>query len=338
MMIKQLPNYYSVLAVNLFESNQDTIKYAYKKATAKYHPKTYVGDDIKQRLIEVNEAYLVLSDNYTKMLYDATLTLDTEISEDLSKLIGEKHQKAESFINSYFSGIQKKKNDVTACAIGCGIFLFFALGSMVKTCLRAVNEEESVSIVEVDPFIAPTSWNTYKIKNSFCLSVPPTLELRSDYDKYTRFLKEHDYFVSNAEVVFQQKDLSDMSNDAMDTYCRILVNRDYLGDGEANHYYESPMLTSEDYETLKDIADAEVVQWVYSVPPAYSWIDINGTKAIDISYIRDGVHGDVVCHIYLLFNYDELVKIVTAYRKSDESIWEYSVSQIIKSFKWDKLK
>jgi hypothetical protein len=78
--------------------------------------------------------------------------------------------------------------------------------------------------------------------------------------------------------------------------------------------------------------------WTYASTPTYKWININGTKGIDISYSRNGVEGVVICHIYLFFNYDELAKIVTAYRKVDEDRWKQDVDNIIKTFEWNTLK
>lgn len=335
-----LKNYYSILRLDFFESNQDTIKKAYQKATEEHHPKTYIGDDIKEQLTDINEAFLMLSNTERKSLYDKALSASGLVDTDkLDEFISDSNSKAKKFVDSYFSGTQKKKRKgCTAGAIVCAIFLFAALGGIIRNCARAVYENTPASVTEIQQFEAPSSWTQYTIDNSFSLSIPPSLELRSDFDTYTEFLSQHHLALSNADAVFQQKDLSNMNQDALDTYCRVLASRAYIGADEVEHYYESPKLQSADMSELREIADAEIEPWTYVSTPTYKWIDINGTKGIDTSYTRNGEKGTVICHIYLFFNYDELVKIVTAYRKVDEDKWKNEIDNVIKTFKWVTLK
>lgn len=108
----------------------------------------------------------------------------------------------------------------------------------------------------------------------------------------------------------------------------------YVGADNVEHHSESPQLTTEDYAELRSIADAELGPWSYITTPKYEWISINGTKGIDISYSRQGIEGEVICHIYLFFNYDEFVKIITSYRKVDEQTWKRDIEDVVKTFKW----
>lgn len=332
-------NYYSILGLDMFESNPDAIKNAYRKATEEYHPKNYDGYNIKEKLTDINEAFLTLSNPSSKQLYDRVLTnQDRADIINLEKLISDSNDKASTFIESYFSTQKNNKKRSTVIAIIAALCIFAVFIQFIKGCAQSTYDNDSEVVTSMSEFSAPASWTQYTIDNSFSLSIPPSMELRSDFDTYTRFLESRNLSVCNADALFQQKDLANFSPDALETYCRIIASRAYVGAGEATRYNKSPKLDSVDYSQLRDIADAEIEQWTYVSTPSYKWININGTKAIDISYSRNGLKGPVICHIYLLANYDEVVKIVTAYRKIDEDKWQNEIDNVIKTFKWNKLK
>lgn len=119
---------------------------------------------------------------------------------------------------------KKKRVWGIICAI---LLLMFTIGSIGKACNDVIQEQlyyENNNVKELAIFIPPTDWSKYEIGHAFTLSVPPTLELRSEYDKYTEFLNDHFYKISNADAVFQQKDLGQMSEESFNTYCRIMCN------------------------------------------------------------------------------------------------------------------
>lgn len=336
-----IKNYYSILGLNSFESNQNAIKSAYNKETAKFHPQSYSGEDLVDRLVEINEAFLILSDENVKPIYDKALSGNLDINKGyLNSVIQDKREKAKKFISSFFNGTQKRKVSLwkriwkTIGIIFLCLFVLGSIGRIVATCTQQNYSNEDADAVNLGTFIPPSNWNYYKIDGSFSLSVPPTLELRSEYDKYTQFLSAHQLEVSNAGVVFQQKELGNMSSEAMSTYCRIMAERYYVGTDYVERYNESPKLTTEDFKILRDLADAELPPWKYINQPSYRWVKANGYNAIEISYTRDGANGEVVCHIYLFCNYTEMVKIITSYRKVDEETWKKDINDVIKTFKW----
>lgn len=223
--------------------------------------------------------------------------------------------------------------------IFCAISIIIVLGLIVQK----LHQNTLDKATKIEHFSIPETWTTYIIDNSFSLSIPPTMELRSDFDRYSHTLSDLGigYACSSADAVFQQKNLSDMSDEALNTYCRVLAMRIPSEDNDEPtlHHYESPKLQPSDYADLREIADAEVEPYSsYANYPEYDWIDIDGTKGIKIYYIRTGAKGDVICNIYLFFNYDDCAKIVTAYRKKDEQIWRNEIDNVIKTFKWNNPK
>ena len=87
---------------------------------------------------------------------------------------------------------------------------------------------------------------------------------------------------------------------------------------------------------LYDIVSAELApDQEFVMSPLFKWIDVNGQKAIEIKYKRTGNKGDTTnCTMYLLFNYDELVKMIVAYRERESDLWASDMNKIIKTFRW----
>lgn len=338
-----LKDYYRVLQLGIFESNQNTIKQAYLAETAKYRDAALKEVNLRENLIEINEAFLVLDDVESKHVYDNCLRDDKLPDEDFNKIIKSKHDKAVSFIQSYYSRKSRKKKSIWK-VIGT-VFLVMVLigniGKIMHSCMKASVSETIIphsSSKSVGSILPPSDWKYYEIARAFSISIPPTLELRTEDDSYSQYVNENHLIISYADAVFQQAGLSDMDDKALKGYCRIIASVYYVEEDNAEHYTESPSLTKEDCGALREIADNELDSWSYIKEPQYEWIDINGTKGIDISYSRNGVEGEVLCHIYLFQNYDEIAKIVTAYRKKDNQIWGNDIDNVVRTFKWSNPK
>lgn len=328
-----MKNYYSILGLSSFEDSQDVILGKYKEVTTRL--RTHVLDkDMSQQLIDVNEAFLVLSDKELKNKYDYALSSNSD-NEELLSLIAKKREKAEDFINNKLSNAPKKRKKNKWPAIICSFFLLSALGTISRTCSQAYVQEKSSHAEVVNSFSAPSDWNEYKIDNAFFLSVPNTMELRNDYDDYTQWMSNNLGVLSSADAVFQQKELSSMTEDAYNTYARVLIQHFSFSPGEVEHHYESPGLVSEDYRNLREMVDEEIKPYTYIDRPTWRWIDINGTKAIEGSYRRNGDDGPVKCKFYLLSNYSEMAKIIVTFREKDGDRWASDLDNVIKTFKWE---
>lgn len=331
--------YYDILGLPSFEGSQDVILSAYRAISAHLLAEKdfFYKEGSEARLIIVNEAFLVLSDKDLKEQYDYCLRSNT-VSEEIKKAISAKRQRAEEFAHNKFSNIPKKRKKRIWPAILCGLFIFSAFGTLVKTCAQAAvlsSEEDSEKVGIYQP---NESWSEYEIANAFTISVPPTMELRHEYDQYTQLLQHNNLAVSNAEAVFQQADLSTLSKEAYGTYCRIMIAHYDLSPNDVEHHYETSYINQENRKDLKEIIDVEVEPWTYVQFPTYQWIDIDGTKAIEAKYKRNGAEGPVVCRLYLLSNYDELVKMIVAYRESDSDKWAVDMNNIIRTFHWNNPK
>lgn len=329
-----MTNYYSVLGVASYCDSQDLIKEAYKSATERLRSMV-LDKDVKSQLIELNEAYLVLSDPELKSKYDYALSNPLISTTTIDAEIAIKRQKASDFIENKLAGTKKRKKKRLWPAILCGFFLLSAVGTIVRTCSQAAIHEMNGKAELLDSYVPTANWTTYDIDNAISISVPNSMELRSDFDLYTRFMSDNNRTLSNAEAVFQQRDLSNMSTQGYSTYARIIVQHFSFGYGdEVEHHYESPGLVAEDYKNLREMVDAEISPYEYVDRPTWRWIEVNGAKIIQGSYKRTGDKGPVVCHFYLMCNYDEMVKMIVSYRESDKSKWESDLNNIIRTFSW----
>lgn len=328
-----MKNYYDILGLSSYEDSQDVILDKYKEVTTQL--RSHVLDkDMSGQLIAVNEAFLVLSDEELKKKYDYALSSNL-VNEDLLKLLAAKRQKAEQFINDKLSNAPKKRKKNKWPAIICGFFLLSALGTISRTCSQAYMQEKSSHAEIIQSFSTPSDWSEYKIDNAFSISIPNTMELRNDYDDYTQWASNNIGLLSSADAVFQQKNLSSMSSNAYQTYARVLIQHFSFSPGEVEHHYESPGLTSEDHSTLREMVDNEIKPYTYVNSPTWRWIDINGAKAIEGTYRRNGDDGPVKCKFYLLSNYSEMAKIIITFREKDSNLWESDLNNVIRTFKWE---
>lgn len=164
--------------------------------------------------------------------------------------------------------------------------------------------------------------------------------------------------INNADAVFQQGNLSDLSPEAFNTYCRVLVehynlpsrnpaiNLAYLAlvehydlpSGEVERHNQTFYISAEDKKFFKKMVDEQLGPYSDVDIPTFQWVDISGTKALEARYRRTGKEGPVVCRLYLLLNYNEMVIMIVSYRESDESIWKSDLENVIRTFKWNTPK
>jgi curved DNA-binding protein CbpA len=64
-----IPNYYNILKIGR-NSTKEIIKKAYRQLALKWHPDVNKSPDAHERFIEINEAYLILSDEEARVKYN----------------------------------------------------------------------------------------------------------------------------------------------------------------------------------------------------------------------------------------------------------------------------
>lgn len=206
--------------------------------------------------------------------------------------------------------------------------------------IKSTNDNECVEYKEIASYVdvldscpIPETWNSYTFHKSFSLSVPPTVELRTLDDKYQNFIHRTDDV-----IIFQQKDLSVMSEEAMAHYCRVMILYTKYEKGEYYKYYESDEIDYETREFLKELVLLEVSGNMLLEEPTYKWVNVEESNAIEVKWRRAGfMEGSVACSMYLFFNDEEMVKMVISYREQERDIWLPDFDNIVKTFKWKNL-
>lgn len=288
---------------------------------------------------------------YNYDIQDETLKEDIKTAREYAKeLVNE-------FLKSFKDTSKKAAKGAWSNAKGyifVAIFLT-VIGSIVKTCAKTdtqytesyemddsyntrINNKTSTHppTKTLSTFSPPESWNKYTINNAFSISVPGTVELRHEYDPYTRHLNELGFVCNSNNVVFQQKGLSNKDPEAYKHYCRIMIMHAIGNVGDFLHSYEAKNIDYETKQFLKELVLSELGPNSLLGEPIYEWISIGEVNAIEIKYRRTGNnHNTTACTMYLLFNYDEMVKMIVSYREQEKNIWLPDLNNIIKTFKWN---
>lgn len=128
----------------------------------------------------------------------------------------------------------------------------------------------------------------------------------------------------------------------MSQYCRVLISHYSLSpdDEKGPRYYETEPIDADMRSFLREMAEAECNPPYDMIgDPTYKWIDINGIKALETKYRRHGFQQDytTAVAIYLLFNYDEMAKIIVSYREQERDLWQADLDYIIQTFRWKQL-
>ena len=305
--------------------------------------------------------------------YNQTSTQTTESSswnydydvhdEDLKNDINNARAYAKDLVEEFLKSL-KETSKVAAKGAWEGAkgyvyaaIIFSIMGLCIRACMETRNSQKytngdwqsepslvtssvaaSDPVSTVDKFQVPNTWNKYYFADqSFSLSVPPTVELRHEYDKYVKRLQNLGLSCNTEDVVFQQKDLANNSKEALSRYCRVMLQYHKGSVGDFPSADETFSLDSETRAELRGIVENELGLYKLIGEPSYKWISINNVKAIEIAYRRTGADKyTTACRMYLLFNTDEMVKAIVSYREQEKDIWLPDLSNIIKTFRWEQ--
>jgi len=186
-----------------------------------------------------------------------------------------------------------------------------------------------------------TEWCNFEINSAFKISIPSTIELRHKEDTYTN-LKSYKYEQSkynDSIIIFQQKNLSNMSKEGFNKYCRIIIT---YSKGNHNDYLnanESPALTQEDYKTFNEEIQFQVRNAKLLNIQSIKWRKIGDICALVSSYRRVGAYKTPIqVKIFYLANNNEVAEILMSYKESEADIWAADFEKIINSFRWNNLQ
>lgn len=83
-----MKNYYEILEIDIYAS-QEVIKAAYKALVKKYHPDNCEDKNCEERMVEINEAYQILSNPVQKLKYDENLKKEFKEAQERDNIKNE---------------------------------------------------------------------------------------------------------------------------------------------------------------------------------------------------------------------------------------------------------
>lgn len=177
-----------------------------------------------------------------------------------------------------------------------------------------------------------SSWISQSLfNNAFSIAVPNTVERRNKNDAYTLRLDNYNPSI----VVFQQKGLAKDPPNPDLHYCRIMLQYAKGTQGDYLRSNQTEVIDNDAKAFLRNLVIIELGGNSLVAEPTYHWIDIDNIKAMEIKYRRTGNNNhNTSCTMYLLFNYDEMVKMIVAYREDEKDLWLPDLDNVIKTFQW----
>ena len=104
-------DYYKILGLETNKVTIEQIKNAYRVSAKKYHPDLNIGDKLaEERIKDINEAYKILSNQYSKRKYDRTWNANVYRKKKAEQNIKREPVNIfENFSNIFFGNIEKEK-------------------------------------------------------------------------------------------------------------------------------------------------------------------------------------------------------------------------------------
>lgn len=359
-----IKDYYQILGISS-NATESQIKSAYRTMAMQWHPDKNPDKDTTAQMKEINEAYTILSNPESKRRYDneysyfkyAHTACGSECADDydikdenLKQDVKNARMSAEEFVKNFYANF---KDDSKSAAKGAWkaakpylvfVAVMSIIGIIVSIGWTETPDKEPEVIkplsVEVQKSKSvPEGWRTYEFGTAFKISVPPTVELRSDSDEYTQALNKLNLNVNEDYIIFQQAGLSKQSPEAIKKYCRIMIE---YSKGEYGDYLkstETEELDSEWKRVLQEFVTGSIGPAAKQMGTTqYKWVTINGAKAIQVDYKRSGMNFDtsipVVCRVGFFQNNSELLRVVISYREAESNLWADDFNKVFETIEW----
>lgn len=371
-------DYYKILGIS-YPSTSEEIKNAFHKQAKRWHPDHNPGMDTTSKMQDIVEAYSILKDEESRRLYNCEYELYVKqnsgknansVTDNSYTEYDFKNQNVENNVESARDKAKDRnywdellmglKNDAKTAVKGAwdvmkyfliAIVIFNIIGVIILLCSDySAKTSQSLAVQDLLGLVAPIiklpeqeipkDWNYYQICETFELAVPPTVELRNEYDPYTKMLNNVRN-VSNDKVVFQPKGLSTTSKDALSKYCRIISQYIPGENGDFPKSNETEPVDNELRQMIEGMVENELAPGMTTIGDVdIDWVSNGKTNALRAKYTRPGTSSEspVQCQMFLLFNDSEAMKILLSYRKSEYDSWNDDFDKVIYSFCWKTQK
>ena len=187
-------------------------------------------------------------------------------------------------------------------------------------------------------YMPPDNWWNYCFRGIFSISIPPTMELRKNIDKYTEELRKsgNENLPSMDRIIFQQKKLSSIDDKALKTYSRIIINIQRGKSGDFMKSSEHEELSIDEMRYFQEQAKINAGTFTVIGVPNVCWVNIDGIYGIEVEYTRTGMDkAGTHVYMYYFFNDDKMAILTLSYRVKDAAQWEADFSRVVRTFKWN---
>ncbi len=209
------------------------------------------------------------------------------------------------------------------------------------------------SIVESGYPSTPASyetWNTISIPGICTYQIPPTMEIQGgNYKALNDTLREVAFNEKSPDrVVAQPKGINSFDPQALEKYCRIIVNTTRGRAGEFDSIGTQIAPSKEELSEIDEMLKKETLQGATMASSTgakvsmLSWnpvkiVRVNGIDTIVASFTRSTNGGPpVAVKVYSIQNNDYLHTITISYRLSEEDLWAKDLAKVIGTFKFEK--
>lgn len=353
-------DYYLILGVKQ-DASFEAIRAAYELKSKGWHPDC----DVTNKLLDVNEAYVILKDAAKRQRYDKEyvryrvlndawrteeyVMQDEILQEDIKQARQSAHALVSEFMLSYYKKASRESRP------GCGTAVFYllivtillaviklALGTLVEDKANVVQHSEVASeptsqSVDVSSSSAawqtPTSWKRYELGNGACsIAVPSTVTSDATYAKQLK-AKSASYGVNADFAVFQRPGV--VHGESYEDYCFITVV--YIA-GKAGEFLSAQEMDPLDQNTkaaLRNMIQQELHPYCVIGEPTCRWIDLQGIKALEVKCRGRDQENIMVGTMYFLNNYSEMVRVAILYSANAKSSLSSDWNNVIRTFRWE---
>ena len=186
---------------------------------------------------------------------------------------------------------------------------------------------------------------TYSCNNRYKIDLPNKLELQESELNTVSVSQGKTRHVNvktlSSHITFQQKGVNRLSKDALNQYCRVIIEHftasrrePVFGRGEKVPVGRDIILAIDEIVNEDCIASNTPLMKIISIEP----MEIGGFPVLYYSFRRKGWLGNegrnspVIVNVFLIYNKYEYVKLTFSYRESEKTLWKDIHTNIIKSF------
>lgn len=334
-----MKDYYKILKLHPFEKDQEVILKSYKERNFEILNSNLIKDQIKIRLLDINEAYLVLSNSDIKRVYDNSLTTNVW-NENVKDLIYNCRAQAEQFVRSKEEELpqraKSKRWKLISRWIGGGLLALLVIAFLVGFFIKVFPPTSAtipIPVEEIKVAPIPSSWIEYDNRD-FKLSLPPFFEKQvleiNSLNQNKNISKGSTFFIANDNLDIRYRE--DVA---------LLVHYDNFTseEGVGVKYNEHLDFTEEEKVEVIRVFKESMFESSGNIGEItfgdFLWVKFDNTYALSIPCMWDLGEKRFEFKLYFLYNWKSVFMFCFIYPEDIPNDIKNEFMQIVTSFKWN---